>query len=118
LCSEQQHVTVAEIEEAKASCSEAQHQRCNARIYNCCTASIILSCRARAALTNDDKVHVLGEQLAPLHASEGNVAVVLLAWRLVEELVEKDKGKDVGIVEEVIRCAGQALNDKVRKIRI
>ncbi len=72
----------------------------------------------RVELTDNYEVDVFREQFAPLHASEGDVAVVLLARCFVKEFVEEDERKDVGIVQQIVGGARQALHDEVRKIRV
>jgi hypothetical protein len=69
-------------------------------------------------LTDDHKVDIFWEQLAPLHASQRDVAVILLTRRLVKELVEEDERKNVGVVKQVVGGAGKALYNEVGKVRV
>lgn len=69
-------------------------------------------------LTDDHKVDIFWEQLAPLHASQRDVAVILLTRRLVEELVEEDERKHVGVVKQVVGGAGKALYNEVSEVGV
>ena len=50
-------------------------------------------------LTNYHEVDVLREQFAPLHATQRDITVVLLARGLVKELVEEQEREDIGVVQ-------------------
>lgn len=49
-------------------------------------------------LTNDHKVDILGEELAPLHPSHVCIACVLLTRCVVKEVVKEVVGQYVGII--------------------
>lgn len=53
-----------------------------------------------------------------MHASQCDIAVVLLARGLIEELVEEEERKDVGIVEQVVGGASEALDNKVGEVGV
>lgn len=72
----------------------------------------------RRRLTNDHEVDILGEQLAPLHASQSNVAVVFLAWCPVEKPVVEDEREDIGVIEQIVRGASEALYDEVGEVGV